>query len=246
MSIDFNKKYSLQETIDIVHELYERFNENNNNMIDLNKVKEAINSIETNYDNFPDTVKEKFEDGAMGQFFEDKIYIKDDFKIDVLFHEILHFITRDHGGLKLPLCDTYTDADLKVYFEKYGRDKFADFIEQLDESMTRFITELAIPEIKISDSYKYGAKLIRTYYNGLIAKGKNPEFLFNMYLNGDMDDILKFKNSYGRNFEDVMASIERINNVSHYVRKRPKTNVIEYDAALEATYEAIDKVNVRH
>lgn len=243
--MSINIEYNLTELTDVIYSLYERFNNNYGNLIDLNKVKEAINQIETNPNNFPDEIKYAFNHGYKGLYFNDKIYVKENLEVDVLFHEILHYITKEHGGIKYPLLESYEDDKLLYNFNKYGDDKFASFIEQLDESMTRFITEVSIPEVTIHDAYEYGAKLIKRYYDELLSKGINPNFLFNMYLHGNMDDVIKFKDSFGDNFELVMESIERINNVRAYILNKPKTDVMKPEELDQAIINAVNKINTR-
>lgn len=245
MNIDFNKEYTLKETQDIVYYLFERFNNNYGNIIDLNLVRNALNNIETNPNNYPEEVVSYFEHGAKGLYFEDKMYVKEGLKIDVLFHETLHFITKDHVGIKMPLLESYGDDKVDKLIDKYGMKKLLRIFDQLDESLTRFITELGIPEVKIEDAYEYGANYMRNYFNALNDNGVNPEFVLNMYLNGNIDDVTKFRESFGSNFEAVLEAIERINNVRFYILTKPTDDVLKPEEVNKIILDAARNVNSR-
>ena len=85
--------------------------------------------------------------------------------------------------------------------------------------MTRFITELAIPEVEVSDAYAYGANFMNAYYEALLNNNIDPNFMFGMYFDGNIDDMNKFKNSLGENLESVLDTIEKVNNKEIYVKK---------------------------
>ena len=248
MNIDFSKRKTLEELKELVRLLYKRFNINYGNLIDMAKVEKALDSIilvevdevtrkivaVDRTKKVPSDAADRIRFGAKGLFENDlnnpannRIYIKSDVSVDVLFHKILHFITSEHLGIQDALSRAYDeDIKLKVLsgktkeeIKKYGRQ-----VEQFDESMTRFITELAIPEANIKDAYRYGAKIIRNYYELVSNSGKDTDFIFNMYLNGepdigDTESLEKFKQSFGNKFYDVLDSIEQVNNMKLYLPK---------------------------
>lgn len=248
MSIDLKKNNSLDEIKELIKCLFERFNLNYENLISMDRVNDALYNIVIVNDkmsNVPTMIKEYFNHGAQGLYFEDKIYVKRNVSIETLFHEILHFITRKNGGIKFLLVNTYSDEEFNIQLKKYGESKFARMIEQLDESLTRFITELAIPEIEISDSYRYGADILKNYYNSLTNKELDSRFVLNMYLNGSQEDLEKFKNSFGNKFEVILSSVEVLNNIRYYILKKPKDPVLKYEEIISEVNNAVDRIDSR-
>lgn len=244
MSIDIQKQHNISEMSTLIRQLYERFNINYGNIISMDKVDEAINNIvlvNGDTSKLPQKVQESFRYGAKGTFGDKKIYIKSGVSIDTLFHEILHYITAEHMGLKHPILNNYSDQELAEQLNKYGENRFIRQIEQLDESMTRFITELAIPEITIKDAYKYGADVIRSYYDSVASKGGNPHFILSMYLNGSVEDARKFKESFNGEFSFVIDTIEQWHNIMFYVSKpeEPKMTKEEVSLAIETATNKI-------
>ena len=236
------------DTIKQVRNLYQRFNDNNGNIIDITKVDNALSNIIVvgdSMNNAPNIVREYFIHGSMAMDYEGKIYIKKDVSIDILFHEILHNISEEHIGISYPLLNVYDDKELDNQINKYGEDRTSRQIEQLNESLTRFITEQAIPEIEISDSYKYGAEAIRKYYDILINNGVDASFIYNMYINGNEEDVLKFKNSFGNKFIPFLEAIERINNVRFYILKKPIDPTLSSEELEQTIIDAANNIITR-
>jgi len=247
MNIDMKGKNNMSDMLPLVRQLYERFNLNYGNYIDINKVDDAIKNIiivsDTNVQSRE--IKTRFSRGAKAFCENGKIYIKEDISIDVLFHEILHYITDDHKGIQIPFVTSYSDEEIDELIDKYGENRFIYIIEQFDESMTRFITELAIPEVEINDSYQYGANVIRKYYEGLINNGSSVDFIFNMYLNGNQNDFMKFKESFGNKFLDVLSAIEKANNVRYYLFKQSSDKTISNDEVDLIVNDAVNMLMVK-
>ena len=248
MSIQLQKQDEISEKLTIVRQLYERFNDDYGTFFDMNKVNDAIKNIvmiNDDMSNIPSSVKTFFQKGAKGISGDNKIYIKSDVAIDVLFHEILHYITEDHRGVQIPLINTYSEEEIADEISKYGENRFIRQIEQLDESITRFITELAIPEAEIEDSYGYGANVIRDYYNSLADNGIKSDFIFDMYINGNQEDIEKFKGSFGEKFNIILDNIERANNFRLYIFKTPNNPIITEQELMEINDNAAKLIKVK-
>ncbi len=252
MSIDFTKQNNLQEKLILVKVLYERFNLSSGNLIDMNLVDKVISkAIEVKrdtwnkYENLPKEIRSAFVHGAKGISLDDQIYLLNDVSVDTIFHEILHSVTFEHKGVSKPLIDSCTEEEIGKLIDKYGEGRALRQIEQLDESMTRFITELAVPEAEINDSYAYGAGIIKKYYEGLLSNNIDPSFILNMYINGDESDFMKFKNSFGDNFFKVLDMIERVNCVRFYVLKPPAEPEISKDEMDKIISDAIMQVEYR-
>lgn len=245
--MDLLKENSLLEEIDLVRKLYERFNTTYGNIIDMNRVNAAISSIQivnSDKSNLPSIIKERLTSGADGIYWDGKIYIQNNISADLLFHEILHYITYEHRGVQIPLVSSYSEQQLGEKIVKYGENRFMRQIEQLDESMTRFITELAIPEAEISDSYAYGASVIRKYYNAVLAKEMDPSFMINMYINGNQEDMDKFITSFGEDFDDLLNTIERANNIRLYILKKPNDSIKTSEQIENMVNNAVEKLIV--
>ena len=214
-----------------VVKLFIQFNNNYGSFIDISLVNSALENIivvDEHISNISDEVKTRMLVGAKALSGEGKIYINENVTIDVLFHEILHFITEKHMGLMVALDDSYTNEEKIKIIEKYGMNRACRQVEQLNESMTRFITELAIPDVEIKDSYKYGADALRRYFEGLLAANKDYSFMFNMYFKYEnTDDIAEFKKSFGNDFEIFINNIEIANNFRFYLKRNERPIKVE-------------------
>lgn len=210
MQIDFSKQNTLDEKKFLVYALYQRFNETYGNYVDLEKVKDALNSIEKKTIDIGLGVSAYQED--------DKIYANDDVNINTLFHEVLHHITREHNGMAYSLIKAYSDEEFDECCNEFGEDRFISQIAMLNESFTTFITELAIPEIDYTNLYEFGTNFLRKYYSNLNNNGIDPSLLFVMYFSDNPEIGLKFKQSFGSNFKALIDTIEKSNN-SKYIGK---------------------------
>lgn len=220
MVIDFSKQNTIEEKIELVYKLFERFNENYGNMVDMSLVTEALNCVYVEHrDVIPEEIKKEFKESYRGLESDGNIYLKENFTVDVLFHEVLHQITEIHHGLGFSLIKSYEDDEYTEMAKKYGTNTFYEQIVQLDESLTSFITVLAIPEIQIVDKYESGVIFFRDYWEKLTASNLNYTFLFRMYLQDSPSDGLKFKEAFGKDFEYVINTIEKANNKNRYIGK---------------------------
>ncbi len=248
MEINFQKQDSLQDTITIVKQLFARFNMNYGNIIDMKLIDDAINNIvivKDDLSNVPSKIKKRYIYGAMGIFFENKIYVKKDVSIYVLIHEIIHFITKNTRGLAIPLATSYSEEEIVNNTKKYGEDRFVEQIDQLNEAMTKFIVELIIPEIQQKDAYEFGANALRIYSDKLSELGLDKDFLFLMYFNGDMEAIKKFKDSFGDKFDELLDNLERWHNCQRYIMNPQMKPTIDYDNISAIIEEAVNSIGSR-
>ena len=231
----------MEETIHLVKEAYIKFNLSYGNIIDMEKVDNALMNIRIANEeltNVPEGVKNRFTHMAKAVTDDDIVYVKEDVSPDVLFHEVLHAITNEDRGLQIPIFLSYTDEEAAEAQKAYGTNRWLRQIEQLNESMTRFITELAFPDVEIRDSYKYGADIMRKYYETLINNNIDPSFMLNMYLHSNQDDAKRFKKSFGSNFKDFLNEIEKVNNIRFYVLKPLNENNLPYEKMERMVEEA--------
>ena len=231
----------MEETIILVREAYIKFNLSYGNMIDMEKVDNALEKIKlVNEDlsNIPEGIRNRFTHMAKAVTDEDQVYVKKDVSPDILFHEVLHAVTAENCGLQIPIFQNYTDEEAEVAQKQYGTNRWLRQIEQLNESMTRFISELAFPDVEIHDSYAYGADIMRKYYGTLINNNIDPSFMLNMYLTGNLDDAKRFKESFGTNFQTLLNEIEKRNNVRLYVLKPLDESNMTYNDLVTMTEEA--------
>ena len=211
MDIDFSKQNSLPEKIELVIKLYERFNRNYGDLVNMDLVRDAVKNIivvNDNLSNVPEEIKDSFIHRALAIQNDGIIYVKKDVSLDLLFHEILHFISKENLGVKYLYGNFYSYDEQMKMIKEMGLDIVLRQIDQLNESITRFITELGIPEIEIVDSYKFGADTIRKYYDYLISKGIDPSFILDMYLNGNQEEFNRFITSFGDRANEFLKAIE--------------------------------------
>lgn len=252
MSIDFSKQNNLQEKIEIVKQLFKRFNDNYGDFIDMNIADEAFSNtiIVTKYDGLPKEIKLGFDYGNKGQYFEGKIYVKETEKIDTIVHEALHYITKENGGIVLPVAKSYDDDKYVENIKKFGENRTVEQVGQLNEAFTRFLTELIVPEIEIKDQYYFGAGCLRKLYGGLKASNLDTSFLFKMYFEGTQDSVKKFMDSFGDDFYDLIDVIEQHHNMGHYFLKQKEptisdeqVNLMIKKAVLEAKKQSLGNID---
>ena len=239
MTIDFSKQNSYEEKIELLRNLFRRFNENYGNLIDMNKVEEAINNIiiaSGDMKNIPGDIRELLQNGKTGIFSDDdqKIYIKENMLVADLVHEVLHYLSKDSGGIINAIIELYDNNIFDENIKKFGEYRTVQQVMQLNESFTCFLTELIIPEFENKNNYQYGQKCIRDYYNGLIENNTDPRFLFDAYLNGNVKATERFKNSFGDNFFSFIDAIEQHYNILYYIvtMKQKEPTVSEEQVSL--------------
>ncbi|MBR5662491.1 MAG: hypothetical protein IKX00_02425 [Bacilli bacterium] len=239
MTIDFSKQNNIYEKKALVYALYERFNQTFGNYVDLNIVKEGLNNVEK--------MTKDVGLGISAYQEDDKIYVKDDVDINTFFHEVLHYVTREHNGMAYSLVGAYSDEEFDNCCREFGQDRFVKQIAMLDESFTTFITELAIPETDYTNLYEFGTNFLRKYYSALINNGIDTSFLFTMYFNEDPVIGLKFKESFGSKFKELIDTIEKSNNAQYIgkiIREQRKNPSLTADDIIgkKLTEEEIDNL----
>lgn len=133
------------------------------------------------------------------------IYIKYGTPIEVVVHEIVHSIS---NKLK-------KDTGIKEVMENYIREKGISLedeefvIDSFNEAITHYITQLLIPEIKVSDGYNYGASIIGKYSNTLLECGRDSNLILDAYFKGNQQAFNSMGNDFKHIFEDVVVSINK-------------------------------------
>lgn len=248
MDIDFIKQTNITDKIIILRQLFERFNENHGNVIDMNLVEDAINNIVVIKEDLSNASSEAYRllrYGAKGLCGDNKIYVKESVPLDTLFHETLHFISRESRGLVMPLYEAIGEEKIMALCEKYGENRVIEMLDQLNEAMTRYITELGIPEITPIDAYEFGALFFKAYNDKLVGKGLDNTFLLNMYIYGDQEAMNRFKDSFGDDLIDVLNNIEMWQNAFRYLTKpnmRPTLSGKDLDGICE---KAVNNIKLK-
>lgn len=234
--------------LEIVKELFIRFNENYGNLFDIEAVNKALAGVilvNDDYSNITDKeVINELKRGAKAVQGEDRIYLTAKATIDTIYHEVLHQLTAEKCGVYYLLITSYIKEDLEKKAEAMGIRMFIRRDEQLNESFTRFMTELAIPEVTVNDAYQYGAFVIRKYYDSLIEKEIDPFFVLEAYAKGNQEAFNRFKDSFGNNFDEVLRNIEMANNKGYYIFKKIPNTIISNEAMLAIIDEATNNMTL--
>ncbi|MBO4245379.1 MAG: hypothetical protein J5892_01410 [Bacilli bacterium] len=245
MEIDFNNPNKLL----VVRQLFERFNYNYGNLFDMAQVDQALASIilvNEDYSNISEErVINRFKCGAKAVQGEGRMYLTSKSTIDVIYHETLHQLTEATRGVSGLIAESYSEEEINEKITKIGENLLIRQIDQLNESFTRFMTELAIPEVTVHDAYQYGADVIRNYYNSLMAKEIDPFFVLEAYAKGNQDDFNRIKNSFGDHFDEVLRNIEMDNNKGYYIFKKMPNTMISNEAMLTIIDEATSSITLK-
>lgn len=133
------------------------------------------------------------------------IYIKYDTPIEVIVHEIVHAISnklKKDTGIKMVMKNYLMEKGISLNDEEFVIDSF-------NESITHYITQLLIPEIKVSDGYNYGASIIGKYSNTLLECGRDYNLILDAYFKGNQQAFDSMGNDFKHIFEDVVVSINK-------------------------------------
>lgn len=143
---------------------------------------------------------------------DNKIYIKETAKIDVIVHELIHFISnkKNNGSGIKDLAQLYYNNQKKLDTNKVLE------IDSLNEAITHFITQLLIPEINVNDGYNYGASIIQKYYNMCKELNEKPNRVFDSYFKGNINAFDSIIKDFGIYWDNLLSSINKKRFMAYY------------------------------